>query len=219
MEFHVEALLLDIDGTLVDSTPAVQRTWRSWAASYGFDAERILEVSHGRRTEDMIAELLPADRAAEACRMLDELELADMAGVVALPGVRRLLRALGTGRWAVVTSGGERLMRARLAAAGLPAPEVFISAGDVSRGKPDPQGYLMAAARLGVDPGRVLVIEDAPAGVRAGQGAGAAVLAVATTHQAGELSSADCVVEDLRRVQVLPECGGFTVRIEPPAAS
>lgn len=212
MELRAKALLFDIDGTLVDSTPAVERTWRAWAERYGFDAARILAQSHGRRTEDVVSMLLPADQVDEACAVLLEMELADLDGVVALPGVSSMLQGLVAQRWGVVTSGGAQLMRARLTAAGLPSPQVFISAEDVSQGKTDPQGYLLAAQRLGVDPSQALVIEDAPAGIHAGRAAGATVLAVATSHAAQELSDADFVVQNLEQVQVHRQDGLLVLR-------
>jgi sugar-phosphatase len=123
--------------------------------------------------------------------------LADLDDVIALPGTQTLLRDLPADRWAAVTSGSRALMLARLAAAGLPVPEVLVSADDVSVGKPHPEGYRKAAAALGYDIARCLVVEDAPAGIQAGQAAGAHTLAVATSHSALELSSADAVVPDL----------------------
>lgn len=187
MRISVDAVLFDIDGTLVDSTGAVERTWRLWGEAHGIDPEEILAVSHGRRSEDTIAMFLPQDQVADAAAELEELELADLDGVTALPATRELLTALPTERWAAVTSGSRRLMRTRLEAAGLPAPEVLVTADDVTEGKPHPQGYLRAAAGLGFDPARCLVVEDAPAGVRAGLASGAAVLAVATSHSRTDL--------------------------------
>ncbi|MBQ1083565.1 MULTISPECIES: HAD family hydrolase [unclassified Nocardiopsis] len=187
MRISVDAVLFDIDGTLVDSTGAVERTWRLWGEAHGIDPEEILAVSHGRRSEDTIAMFLPQDQVADAAAELEELELADLDGVTALPATRELLTALPTERWAAVTSGSRRLMRTRLEAAGLPVPEVLVTADDVTEGKPHPQGYLRAAAGLGFDPARCLVVEDAPAGVRAGLASGAAVLAVATSHSRTDL--------------------------------
>ncbi|WP_017589482.1 HAD-IA family hydrolase [Nocardiopsis ganjiahuensis] len=187
MRISVDAVLFDIDGTLVDSTGAVERTWRQWGEAHGIDPDEILAVSHGRRSEDTIAMFLPDDQVAEAAAELEELELADLAGVAALPATAELLSALPAGRWAAVTSGARMLMRTRLEAAGLPVPEVLVTAEDVTVGKPDPQGYLKAAAELGYDPARCLIVEDAPAGVAAGLAAGAAVLAVATSHQRVDL--------------------------------
>lgn len=214
---EVEAILFDIDGTLVDSTPAVERTWRTWAADNGIDGDAIMAVSHGRRTADTLAEFIPADRIEQALQDIRVLELADMDSVVALPGAAEILGRLPGDRWAAVTSGGQELMRARLEAAGLPAPEVFIGAEDVTAGKPDPEGYLAAAAGLGVDPARCLVIEDAPAGLRAGRAAGAHVLAVATSHPAAELAGlGDAVVEKLSDLQVSAQ-RLIAVKTGPPA--
>ena len=211
MRFEVQAILFDIDGTLVDSTPVVERTWRAWAAERGMDAEEILKVCHGRRSEDTIADLLPpADRDA-AVEELARMELADL-DVTALPAAKELLTTLPADRWAAVTSGSQKLMRARLEAAGLPVPDVLIAADDVSAGKPDPEGYLKAAAALGRDITRCLVVEDAPAGLHAGRAAGARTLAVATSHDAADLT-ADAVVEDLTSCRVDRVGDGLVVMV------
>jgi sugar-phosphatase len=214
MRFHIEAVLFDIDGTLVDSTGAVERTWRSWAATHGIDAEEILAVCHGRRTEDTVAMFLPVEQRSAAVVQLEQLELADLDDVVALPGSQALLRSVKPDRRAAVTSGSSALMRARLASAGLPVPDVLVSAEDVEAGKPDPEGYLKAAAALGRDIGRCLVIEDAPAGIAAGRAAGARVLAVATSHSASELASADGVVADLTACIVEQTTDGLVIRAQ-----
>ncbi|WP_030439445.1 HAD family hydrolase [Actinoplanes subtropicus] len=197
MLFPVDAILFDIDGTLVDSTAAVIRTWQAWAAPRGIDAEEILRVCHGRRTEDTIAMFLPPAQQAAAVTELEQLELDDLNEIIALPATRSLLSRLPADRWAAVTSGSQRLMRARLTAAGLPIPRVLIAAEDVKAGKPDPEGYAAAAAALGHDIRRCLVVEDAPAGIEAGRAAGARVLAVATSHPASDLTTADTLVPDL----------------------
>jgi sugar-phosphatase len=202
MTFSVEAILFDIDGTLVDSTAAVIRTWETWAAQRGIDAQEILRVCHGRRTEDTLALFLPAAQHAAAIAELGQLELADLDDVIALPGTQTLLPRLPRDRWAAVTSGSRHVMETRLAAAGLPIPDVLVSAEAVEVGKPDPEGYLKAAAALGRDIGRCLVVEDAPAGIQAGRAAGARVLAVATSHPAAELTAADAVVPDLTACEV-----------------
>ncbi len=215
MIFAVDAILFDIDGTLVDSTRTVERTWRAWAAQRGLPADEILAVCHGRRTEDTIADFLPEKERAEAVAALERLELDDLDEVViALPAAREILRMLPSDRWAAVTSGSGSLMRARLGAAELPVPEVLVAAEDVSAGKPDPQGYRRAAAGLGVDVTRCLVVEDAPAGLAAGRAAGALTIAVATSHPAEELRPAEIVVPDLRSVRIDAVAGGLTVSIE-----
>lgn len=197
MRFVVEAILFDIDGTLVDSTAAVERTWRSWAAQRGLDAEAILRVCHGRRSEDTVSLFLPAEQREAAVAQLERLELSDLDDVIALPATQTLLPLLPPDRWAAVTSGSRALMQARLAAAGLPVPAVLVSAEDVSTGKPDPAGYRKAADALGYDITRCLIVEDAPAGIEAGRVAGAPVLAVATSHSSRELTSATTVIRDL----------------------
>ena len=213
MVFEVDAILFDIDGTLVDSTGTVERTWRAWAAHRGLPADEILAVCHGRRTEDTVADFLPAAERAKAVAELERLELDDLDDVAALPGALEILRLLPHDRWAAVTSGSGSLMRARLGAAGLPLPRVLVSAEDVSVGKPDPQGYRRAAGGLGVDVARCLVVEDAPAGLAAGRAAGATVLAVATSHPAVELSPADAIVADLRSVRVGTGTDRLTVEV------
>jgi sugar-phosphatase len=202
MRFRVDAILFDIDGTLVDSTATVIRTWTTWATEHGIDADEVLRVCHGRRTEDTLGLFLPAGQHAAAVAELEQLELADLDDVRALPGTQSLLPRLPADRWAAVTSGSRELMRTRLTAAGLPIPDVLVSAEAVEAGKPDPEGYLKAGAALGRDIRRCLVVEDAPAGIQAGQAAGARVLAVATSHPASELTSADAVIPDLTTCDV-----------------
>lgn len=213
MEFLVEAVLFDIDGTLVDSTPVVERTWRAWAPGRGLDAEAILRVSHGRRTVDTVALFLPVAERAAAVRELETIELGDLDGVVALPGAAALLAALPGERWAAVTSGPQGLMRTRLATAGLPVPKVLIAAEDVTAGKPDPEGYRLAATRLGVDIRRCLVVEDAPAGVAAGLAGPAPTVGVGTSHDPAQLSAADAVVPDLTALTVSVSPDGLVVTV------
>lgn len=193
MRIDVAALLFDIDGTLVASIDTVERVWRAWAEKRGLDPEPILLTCHGRRSEDTLSEFLPAEEIPEALLELDALEVEYAGGEIALPGTRQLLEQLSREpkqRWAAVTSGGRAVMEPRLRAAGLPIPDVFIAAEDVARGKPEPDGYRLAARDLGVDPVDCLVIEDAPAGIGAGLASGGHVLAVATSHTETELQSA-----------------------------
>jgi sugar-phosphatase len=211
--FDVDAILFDIDGTLVDSTGTVEQIWRTWAAQRGLSAEDILAVCHGRRTEDTVADLLPAEERAAAIAEIERIELDTVGEVVALPAAAELLSLLPADRWAAVTSGSGAVMRRRLQTAGLPAPSVLVAAGDVTAGKPDPQGYRLAADGLGVDVRRCLVVEDAPAGLEAGRAAGASVLAVATSHPAEELAPADAVVTDLRSVRIEVAAGRVTVAV------
>jgi sugar-phosphatase len=210
MDFACRAVLLDADGTLVDSGAVIVRTWRVWASEYGADADAVLRVCHGRRSAETIAEFVPGDLVEPAVARLDELELADMVGVVPCAGAAELLAGLNGMPWAVVTSAISPLVRRRLAAAGLPSPEVLVTAESVTAGKPHPEGYGLAARQLGVAPRDCVVVEDAPAGVRAGRAAGCRVVAVTTTHDAAELAEADAIVPSLHEVTVGP--GMVTVR-------
>jgi mannitol-1-/sugar-/sorbitol-6-phosphatase len=208
MMLQGRAVLFDIDGTLVDSTPVVERSWRTWAQEFGVDADELMRVCHGRRTEDTVADFVTPQRRAVAVARLQALELADFDGVTALPGAQQLLEELPRRRWAAVTSGERPLMTARLEAARLPIPDVLICAEDVAAGKPSPEGYLQAAAGLGFDASQCVVVEDAPAGIAAGLAAGAQVLAVTTTHDADQVSSADVIVADLSYVRMKSTNGG-----------
>ena len=202
MEFTCAAVLFDADGTLIDSIPAVERAWRTWSAEYGFDADAVLASAHGRPSAATIGELVPGDGFQAALARLDDLEVTDTQGVRAYANSRLLLDTLSDAGlpWAVVTSGNLALVTARLKAAELPTPQVLVTADSVTNGKPDPEGYLLAARQLGVDPAECVVIEDAPAGVRAGRAAGARVIAVTTSHGADELGAADAIVPDLTAV-------------------
>jgi sugar-phosphatase len=207
MDLRCDALLIDSDGTLVNSEAAIRRSWRTWCGEYGLDVEWVHRVSQGRRSSDTIAELLPADQAPAGLARVDELERADLADVTAMPGAAALLDAVPADAWALVTSGDLPLVTARLRAAGLPRPTVLVTADDVSQGKPDPAGYRLAAASLGVPASRCVVFEDSAAGVEAGRAAGAFVVALTTTHPAAELAAADLVVPDLAAVSLLSAAG------------
>jgi sugar-phosphatase len=176
-----DALLIDLDGTLVDSHAPILRAWDGWAGRYGVDPGWIRAIMPGRTAASVMREVRPdlpaAVLATDVAALLDQ-QVADTAEVRPLPGARELLAAVPAGRWAVVTACDDRLARARLRAAGLPEPTVLVSSDTVPTGKPDPAGYLFAAARLAADPTRCLVLEDAPAGVAAGLAAGATVLAL-----------------------------------------
>ena len=191
------AVLSDLDGVLVDSGAAIESTWCRFAARHGLDVENVLAESHGRRSVDLIRLVAPhLDAEAEAAMVeREEIEAAD--GLQTLPGARELVEAVPADRFAIVTSGSHALAVARLRAAGLPLPQVLVTAEQVDQGKPDPAGYLRAAALLGVDPADSVVLEDAPAGVEAGLAAGMTVIAVLTTNDGSALRSAHSRVPDL----------------------
>ncbi|MFJ4684302.1 HAD family hydrolase [Streptomyces sp. NPDC088789] len=216
MTIQAEALLFDNDGTLVSSLDSVNRCWTRWAQEYGITAEDFARVAlHGRTAVEIAADLLPADTVARAVARIEHLEVADVAngGVHLLPGTRAVLDALPADRWAIVTSATRRLAEARLEAVGI-LPKKLITAEDVTRGKPDPEPYVLAARELGVDPARCVVFEDAPVGLAAGRAAGMTTVALATTHRADELD-ADLVVEHLGALSVLVTDGGVEISARP----
>lgn len=183
-EIRVKAILFDNDGTLVDSTPAVERVWTRWAGKHGVDIHELIKVSHGVRAIETVRKFMPegADLQVEV-DWLTEAEMNETEGVVAVPGARELVATLPGDRWGVVTSGSVPLASMRLALGGLPVtPPVFITAELVREGKPDPACYALGIEKLGFKPEETLVVEDAPAGIESGRRAGAKVLALATTH-------------------------------------
>jgi sugar-phosphatase len=194
-----DAVLFDMDGVLVDSTPAVARVWNRWALAHGFDPTEVVHKAHGRPSMVTIRELLPdGDHEAEN-REVERREIEDIEDVIALPGALRLLQAIPETGWTVVTSATRRLAEVRLRVAGLPVPIHLVSSDDVQRGKPFPDPYLKGAEILGVAPADCVVVEDAPSGIRSGKAAGARVLALRTTVKVSELWSAgaDWIADDL----------------------
>lgn len=193
------AVIFDMDGTLVDSTPAVVRSWMTWAQERGIPAERLLGW-HGVPAASIVSALVPPEEVDDALARITELEVGDVADIVVLPGVLDAFDALVGAHFAIATSCTRDLADARIGAAQLPSPEVVVTVDDVTHGKPDPEPFLTAAARLGVDPADCLVVEDAPMGLQAARSAGCATLAVTTTTPAEELE-ADLVVADLSQVR------------------
>ncbi|TDD79381.1 HAD family hydrolase, partial [Actinomadura rubrisoli] len=200
MTLTCAAILFDVDGTLIDSTPLIEWAAREWAADYGIDADEFLSDAHGRRTSDRVADFLPPDQVRAATEHLDALEATRTDGITALPGVLDLLADMNGLPWALVTSMDRGQLATRAEVTGVPLPSVVITAEDVARGKPDPSGYRLAAERLGVDPADCVVIEDAPAGIAAGRAAGATVLAVATSHDPTELTGAHHAIPNLTHI-------------------
>ena len=190
-EIRAAALLFDLDGVLINSTPAVARVWRRWALEHGFDPEEVVSRAHGRPSLTTVREYLPnADHEAEN-REVERREIADLEGVVPLPGALDLLASLPADRWTIVTSCTRPLAEVRIRAAGLPLPKRMITSNDITQGKPYPEPYLKGAGVLGFPAAQCIVFEDVPAGVRSGKAAGARVVAFTTTVQEAVLREAD----------------------------
>ena len=208
-----QAILFDLDGVLVDSRAAVERTWERWAKRHSIARTDLVAKAHGRRSIETVREIAPELDAAAEVRWLESAELNDEEGLVALPGAAAALSVLSDETRAVVTSGGHALAALRMRAAGLAMPSVIVAAEDVVQGKPAPEGYLLAAARLGVSPADCVVIEDTPAGIAAGLNAGASVIALSTTFPASDLMAAHVTVPSLEALRIVVESTCLRIQV------
>jgi mannitol-1-/sugar-/sorbitol-6-phosphatase len=189
------ALLVDVDGTLVDSSVPVRRAWTAFAHRHGVAPDTVLATAQGRPSRETVRLFSPLHAHADEAARIEQDEVTDTDGTRALPGAAAVL---ATSRpLAIVTSCSHRLMTVRLRAAGLPAPPSAITSDDVTSGKPDPACFVLGSTLLGVPPENCLVLEDAPVGIQAGREAGAQVIAVRTTHDDSQLRDAHAIVDDL----------------------
>ncbi len=215
-EFHCSAILFDLDGVLVDSTRSVDRQWRRWAQEFNVDPEEVVRIAHGVRTIEVVRRVAPhIDAEAEVMR-IERREAEDQDGVTVMPGAAALLASIPQARWAVVTSGTKYLATARLRVGRLPAPKILVAADDVTHGKPHPEPYLKGAQLLGMQPSECVVIEDAPAGIRAAHAAGMTPIGLSSTYPAEALAEADAVIAALSQIEIVD--GGrsspFLIRLE-----
>ncbi len=211
-----QAMLFDLDGVLVNSIPAVERVWSRWAAARGFDVEEVLRRAHGRPSIATLRHLLPdADHAAEN-RILERAEMDDVGDIVPLPGVEALLAALPPERWAIVTSCTRPLAEVRMRAAGLPVPRLFITASEITHGKPHAEPYQKGAAGLGFATQECVVVEDALAGIASGKSAGSPVIAFTTTATLADLARAkpDWIVKDASAIGLVLSDRGLQLALE-----
>jgi len=197
-----KGVLFDMDGILISSIGSVERSWTKWAVSRGVDPVHTLSIAHGRRSIETVVELRPDLDAAAENEIIEQMEMDDTEGVEVLPGVHALLAALPSNRWTVVTSATRPLARVRLAAGGIPVPARFVTADDVSEGKPHPAPYLAGAALLEFKPEECVVFEDAASGAKAGRAAGCTVIATTFSHSVESLAAAQYLVPDLTGVEV-----------------
>jgi mannitol-1-/sugar-/sorbitol-6-phosphatase len=213
--FSCSAILFDLDGVLVDSTPVVDRQYRAWAVEQGIDPEAVIRVAHGVRTMEVVARFAPHLDALAETRKIEAREADDSDGVRVIPGAIAFLRSLPRERWGVVTSGMHLLATNRLKRCGLPSPPVLVAADDVQNGKPHPEPYLKGARELGVEPRDCLVFEDSHAGIEAARAAGMRVVGLATTFPADDLSEVLGVVSSFEQVQLRGTANG-KLEIEVP---
>lgn len=209
----LDAILFDMDGTLLTSIAAVERAWTAWAARVGVPADAVLAYMHGRRGIDTVIHFAPAGADVEAeAAWVEAFEMEDVDGIRQIPGVKGFLEALPPERWAVVTSATGALARRRIQAAGLPLPGVLVSSDDVRQGKPDPEGYRLAAKRLGVRIERCVVFEDTDTGLAAGRAAGASVIRVTADHAPQAVGGPSLDDYRVLRLDVRPEGIGLSFR-------
>ncbi|MEX3953367.1 HAD-IA family hydrolase [Paraburkholderia sp. EG287A] len=212
-QLRASCLLFDMDGTLLNSHAPTVRAYTEWANRYSLDPLHVLRQSQGRRTIDSLRALAPPDADLESDALtVMRREREDTAGIVEVRGAGTFLRGLPAERWAIVTSADRILAHNRIRAAGLPMPDVLVTANDVQKGKPSPDGYLLAAHLLNVEAANCIVFEDAPAGIEAGLRAGARVVVVASPLMEGRLEQLD-YVEDLSGVTISLEGNDLIVHI------
>ncbi|MFD9940402.1 HAD-IA family hydrolase [Nonomuraea sp. NPDC059023] len=219
MRTSFSAIALDLDGTLVDSYADAEACWGTWAASKGIAAAFDLAQHYGRRRTDIVRSLLPHLGEPEIAAEAEAVRLAERdrtGSTVALPGVAALLEALPDDRWAIVTSNDTEVAMARLRGAGLPVPRVLVSADDVRHAKPHPEGFLLAAGLLGVDPADALAVDDSPSGIRAARAAGMTTIAVMFRHDGAALAEADRIAEHLGRIEL--EINDHSLVLRTPGA-
>ena len=177
------AFLFDMDGTVLNSIAAAERIWTTWALRHGIDVPSFLPTIHGARAIDTVnRQGLPGVDAEAEAAWVTQAEVEDVEGIVEVSGAAQFLKSLPARQWAIVTSAPRELALRRMAAAGIPEPEVLVTAQDVSAGKPDPAGYLLAAQRLGFDVTDCLIFEDASVGIQAAEASGADLLVITSTH-------------------------------------
>ena len=208
-----KGFLFDLDGTLVDSLPVVERAWSNWAKSRDLDPAVVLDFIHGKQAITSLRHFMPGESEEtiqQQFSLLEKVEAEDTDGISALPGALQLLERLEalSVPWAIVTSGSVPVARARHAAGELATPEIFITAELVAKGKPNPDPYLLGAQRLGLKPEECVVVEDAPAGVLSGLAAGCKVIAVNAPDDTPGLDKVDLVLKSLAMLQVEPVQGG-----------
>jgi sugar-phosphatase len=214
IELTCRAVLLDLDGTLVDSVPHIQRLWRVWSEGKGIPFDSIQSIMHGRRAIETLRLAAPGLNAEKELEDLETQEIADMQDVRLYPGALSLMQSLRDAPHAIVTSGSQRVAGARIRYIELPQPRVLVSGDDVNQGKPAPDAYLLAAAQLGLEPAECVVIEDSPAGIQAGKAAGMRVVAVASTHAVEELAGSDLVALELADIDLSADATGIRIRLK-----
>lgn len=210
------AILFDMDGVLVDSSPVIERSWLMWAKDRSLDGSQVLKLIHGRTAVETIKLLAPSLDPYEQWKILIAQELSDARGAPAYDGVSAILSKLPVRSWAIVTSAPRAIALSRLSQSSLPQPDVLVCAEDVQKGKPKPDCYLKAALDLNVEASQCLVIEDSLPGIEAARAAGMEVVGVATTHQRSDLLRANYSIDRISQMSVSANRGRIKVVLSCP---
>lgn len=208
--------MFDLDGVLCDSTKAVDREWREWAARKGVDGDAVMAIAHGVRTIEVIRTVAPHLDAEREAAAIENHEAHHQRGVTVMPGAVKLVKSIPAGRWGVVTSGSRVLARNRLRHCGVPVPPALVTSDDVVNGKPHPEPYLKGAASLGFAPAECLVIEDAPAGIESAHAAGMRAIALASTYPVTRLGAAEAVIKSFQEISVRVGKDTLSLAIQSP---
>lgn len=202
MRLECQAIIFDLDGVLVDSVPGILSIWRAWAKKHGIENPDLNHLAITARTEEAVQHLAPDLDLQTEVEYLEEQEATGIRDLRPIKGARSLIDALPPDAWGVFTSVSQKTALSKMQIANLPQPRVLVSGDRVLRGKPYPDGYLLASRELGVEPRECLVIEDTPLGVQAARAAGIPVIALTTTHSPDQLVGAQAVVSDLEAIRV-----------------
>ncbi len=203
IQYECNAIIFDLEGTLINSRGSVERQWTYWAKKHMLDPDEILAIIHGRPAIQTMRIIAPYLQVEHEAAQLAEAEAADLEGVVALDGAIELLDALPSNAWGIATSSTYAIAGKRLQYAGLPIPDCFVTADQVESGKPAPDPFLIAAQRLKVPQRECIAVEDTPIGIEAAHAAGMKVIAITTTHPRYKLPTADLIIDSLEEIQVI----------------
>jgi len=196
--FECDAIIFDLDGTLVDSAKCIEKMWKIWANENNIDYQKINSVAAGRTTLETMKMVAPDLATKGMADDFAERESKETEGLKQIDGAKEILESIPKELWAIVTSGSKLLATSRIVNSGLPFPETLVTSDDITNGKPNPEPFLKAAHRLGVIPEKCVIFEDSVSGINAAVAAGAKVIGINTK----KLREIDAVVKNFIDVNI-----------------